>query len=302
MKKFLKKKTGKKCLFYSVLPYLFKYKTNKLTFREIQLFCYFQKKFFIENKIQKKYNFDETSLKLEKILIDLNEKYRERLYLRKDLYIEKQHIKTTYKNKKRICACGESKIKSLMIKNGIYFYHLYLIASSYLEQIKDVGHYSQEKTKCEKNTTDKKYSIETKTTRFAGSSLKKIFDRKNITKLIPLLYGIFKVLEQKKDNLKIFIEDKEREGNQTDTIIRSKKTDKSLRDLFAVKSCDDCDAIYANKEFLIDHIYEIIAETNKIADELETKHSNRTPCKISYWKFRNELLKISPSKKEDKPT
>lgn len=295
-KKFLKTKLGRKCLFYSIVPYLCKYDTTDKTFKKIQLFCSLKKETLISEKIRKKYNFDDNCLALEKNLIDQSEKYRNFSYLKEALFVEHSFIKKIKNENPKMTPCGESKIKSMMVDNCLYFYHLYLVANSFIQQVEKTNSYSIERAVCRQETTDTDYCIKEETKRFNASGLGKIFERKGIKKLIPLLYGIYTTLPEKE--LKFYKRKQNRTGNQIDYIITRQKGG-NLKDLFTKNDSKECDAIYANKSFLIENIYKIITTTNELFKKLkkDEKLKKDTNSK-QFWKFDDEILKNILLKKE----
>lgn len=287
--KFLKTKLGRKCLFYSIVPYLCKYDTTHKTFKKIQLFCCIKKETLISEKIRKKYDFDDNSLALEKILINQSEKYRKSSYIKEALFEEYRIIKKIKSENKKIISSGESKIKSLVVDNGLYFYHLYLIAKSLRQQAEETNECAIERALCRKETTEKSYCMTGVTRKYNSSSLEKIFERKGIKKLIPLLYGIYTILLHKKENIKGFKRKTKRAGNKNDYIIYREMIKDNLDDLFTKNTSKDCDVIYANRQFLIKHIDDIIEKTNELASLLEKYASHKSSD--TYWKFGDEISK-----------
>lgn len=289
-KKFLKTKLGKKCLFYSIVPYLCKYDTTHETFKKIQLFCSITKEAFISEKIKKKYDFDDNCVAMEKILINQSEKYRKSSSLKEALFIEHSFTESMKEKNKKITPSGESKIKSLMVDNGLYFYHLYLIARSLRQQAEETNEYAIERAICRKETTEKNYCITSFTHKYNSPSLEKICERKGIKKLIPLLYGIYTVLLQKEENIKGYKRKTKRNGNKNDYIIYREMIGCNLDNLFTENTSKDCDVIYANRQFLVKHIDDIIEKTNEFASLLKIYAS------YTYWKFGDEILEKSLKK------
>ena len=86
-KRFLKKKIGKSCIFFSILPYLCKPDTSDSTFKKIQLFCCLKKLELIEKEILKNNNNDEDKLRTIKYIIDSGIKYNKERYIsRREIY------------------------------------------------------------------------------------------------------------------------------------------------------------------------------------------------------------------------
>ena len=104
------------------------------------------------------------------------------------------------------------------------------------------------------------------------------------------MYGIYTVLLQKEENIKGYKRKTKRNGNKNDYIIYREMIGCNLDNSFTENTSKYCDVIYANRQFLVKHIDDIIEKTNEFASLLKIYAS------YTYWKFGDEILEKSLKK------
>lgn len=306
---FLKTKLGKRCIFYSILPYLCcdkgsneQNKANK-KFLKCKAFCSQEKIKFISEHIYKNRHkdnntFSDSLLKREeKNMLLYGIRFRvltagdnEKLSMyEKALKSELEY----FPENDQYLGYNKRDIYLDLIKRSESFVKIFLIAKSCHQLIKRDGKYSLLKA-VELDTNNANQNID-EAGRYCGTnsvgltyySMLDFSKNNSLLPLMPLIYSLMLSM-MIKENLKIAYLKKKTKKSNIDDVIKISTDEEGI----SLKSFDEfykknvnADFIFSNRCIFVDSMHDIITCTNQIADDLVLKSKRKISTPV-YYKFK----------------